>query len=65
MREEIFSIMSKINKTGHYSKYDSRPGSFRGTETFDQDMDQSVLEENASRGSKVKKPSHIKKYKKN
>lgn len=29
MREEIFSIMSRINKTGHYSKYDSKAGSDR------------------------------------
>jgi len=31
MREEIFSIMGRINKTGHYSKYESRTGSHRSS----------------------------------
>ena len=29
MREEIFSIMNRINKTGHYSKYETGQGSER------------------------------------
>ena len=54
MRDEIFSIMSKVNKTGHYSKYDtrSRAGSFRGT--FDHDFDQSIQQDVASNGGRVK-----------
>lgn len=55
--------MNKINKTGHYSKYDSRQGSFRGA--FDQDMDQSIQEEHTNSLTKVKKPSHSKKQKQN
>ena len=59
MREEIFSIMSKINKTGHYSQYRSRAASLRGAGTFDQDMDPSVQEENVGRVSRVRKPAQF------
>lgn len=51
MREEIFSIMSRINKTGHYSKYDSRAGSQRAQTEGEAGPSVAVHEDANSNGS--------------
>ena len=43
MRDEIFSIMNRINKKGHYSKYDSRKTSIRAN--FDENGENSIQNE--------------------